>query len=74
MSGRKGLTRREPRTKPRPTMAWRDWVKGGARTGPSIATTKELLAVSRPARNTPARKIAAMRLMTAGWRKWGHFT
>ena len=36
------------------------WVKGGALRGPSIATTRELEAVSRPARNTPARKMAAM--------------
>ena len=36
------------------------WVKGGALWGPSIATTRELEAVSRPARNTPARKMAAM--------------
>ena len=36
------------------------WVKGGALCGPSMATTRELEAVSRPARNTPARKMAAM--------------
>lgn len=35
-------------------------MKGGALCGPSMATTRELEAVSRPARNTPARKMAAM--------------
>ena len=49
---------REPRTKPMATMAWRDWVKGGERSGPNIQTTRELLAVSRQPRNIPASIIA----------------
>ena len=43
------------------------WVKGGALCGPSMATTREFEAVSRPARNTPARKMAAMvNMVTSG--------
>ena len=42
-------------------------MKGGALSGPSMATTRELEAVSRPARNTPARKMAAMvNMVTSG--------
>ena len=39
-------------------MACRDWVKGGDLSGPNIQTTRELLAVSRHPRNTPANMIA----------------
>ena len=58
MSGRKGLMTREPSMKPRATMAWRDWVKGGDLSGPSMYSTRELLAVSKLPRNTPATRMA----------------
>ena len=44
--------------KPRPTMACRDWVKGGDRAGPSMYSTSELLALSRLPMKKPATIIA----------------
>ena len=45
MSGTKGLMSREPSMKPRATMAWSDWMKGGDLSGPNMYRTRELLAV-----------------------------
>ena len=44
--------------KPRPTMACRDWVKGGDLAGPSMYSTSELLALSRLPMKKPATIIA----------------
>ena len=48
----------EPSMKPRPTMACRDWVKGGDLAGPSMYSTSELLALSRLPMKKPATIIA----------------